>query len=186
MISSTDLAKAFAVLKASGFQEPAAWSGMDPEIITSTWAGMLADVPPHALEAAVVGYVRSGAEFWPRPGQLLHCARAAAKGPGLDVRAEFRWLVDTAHSTGSRARFDAMLARRHLGGVPAQLDQALRTFGGFDGLISTFHTRDSQGLKDFHFRLRDFQSAYDGAEQAIEDAKVLRLVARSSGRKVLT
>ena len=181
-INSDNVSAAFLALMVAGFNQPAAWSRLDPSSIAATWAGMLADVPPDALEASVLAYIRSGAEFWPRPGQLLNLARQVARGPALDLREEFRWLVDAAHSAGDRARFESALARRYPEGPPRQLSCSLTAFGGFHGLISTHHTRDSQGLRDFHFRLKDFQAAYDGAGQSIEDAKVLRLVDRASRR----
>lgn len=179
-----DIRRAFAALQIAGIPQPAQWSALDPDTIVNSWAGMLDDVPPHALEAAVIGYIRSGESFWPTPGKLLNLARKAARGPGLDTHAEFRWLVDTAHACGTKDSFNRAIARRHGTGVPRQLADAIRAFGGFHALINTFHTRDSQGLKDFHFRLKDFRAAYAGAEQRIEDAKVLRLVDRVARREI--
>ena len=62
-INSDNVSAAFLALKVAGFNEPAAWSRLDPSSIAATWAGMLADVPPDALEASVLAYIRSGAEF---------------------------------------------------------------------------------------------------------------------------
>lgn len=72
----------FGMLAASGYAVP---REIDRDTVAAgaIWAAVLNDVPDPVLKRAAVAYIRSGSEFWPKPGQLLEHAREllAAVGP---------------------------------------------------------------------------------------------------------
>lgn len=81
MPSQQALIAAFEVLETAGLRPPAAWA--DPVArgrAVDVWALVLADVTDDAIVGAAVAYLRTGAAYWPTPGQLLEQLRETPAG----------------------------------------------------------------------------------------------------------
>ena len=83
-VSETEIRKQFRRLKPV-YSPPRAVK--DPAELIESWAYLLQDMADADLDTAVTLYMRSEAEWWPKPGQLRALvftdgARAAAQGEG--------------------------------------------------------------------------------------------------------
>jgi len=65
------VASAISDLVSAGFSPP---SGADERRMARVWLEDLGEFPAEAITAATVRYRRSGAEFWPRTGQIRQLA----------------------------------------------------------------------------------------------------------------
>lgn len=67
---------AFAALEAAGFRKP--WDGNENIAMgAELWTRVLGDCNDGQLEKAVLTFIRGGARFWPKPGELLEMAPEA-------------------------------------------------------------------------------------------------------------